>query len=65
MRKFQNYIETCLVTGENIQSLAGRVLYNKFYTNATLPLSKEDAKLLADAIMNLGNISLNEFMKLI
>jgi 2-methylcitrate dehydratase PrpD len=40
-------------------------IYNKFHTNATLLISEKDARKLGEAIMNLENLSLDEFTELV
>jgi 2-methylcitrate dehydratase PrpD len=55
--------EVQLAKGEPENPASWEEIYNKFYTNATLLLSKKDAKNLGDSIMNLENLPLNVLTK--
>ncbi len=57
--------EVDLAKGEPENPASQEELYNKFYTNATLLISEEDARILGDVIMDLENKSLGEFTSLI
>jgi 2-methylcitrate dehydratase PrpD len=57
--------EVELAKGEPENPASWEEIYNKFYTNATLLLSEKDAKKLGDSIMNLENLSLDQFSNLI
>ena len=54
-----------LAKGEPENPASWEDIYNKFYTNATLLISENDAKILGNAIMNLENISIDEFTRLL
>jgi hypothetical protein len=54
-----------LAKGEPENPASWEEIYNKFYTNATLLLSEKGAKKLGDSIMNLENLSLDQFSNLI
>jgi 2-methylcitrate dehydratase PrpD len=57
--------EVELAKGEPENPASWEEIYNKFYTNATLLLSEKGAKKLGDSIMNLENLSLDQFSNLI
>jgi len=57
--------EVELAKGEPENPASWEEIYNKFYTNATLLLSKKDARKLGEAIMNLENLSLDEFTDIV
>ncbi len=57
--------EVELAKGEPENPASWDEIYNKFYTNATLLISEKDAKKLGDSIMNLENVTLDDFVKLI
>ena len=54
-----------LAKGEPENPASWEDISNKFHTNATLLISEDDAKILGNAIMNLENISIDEFTKLL
>jgi len=54
-----------LAKGKPENPASSEDIYNKFYTNATLLISEDDAKILGNAIMNLENISIDEFTRLL
>lgn len=57
--------EVELAKGEPENPVSWEEIYDKFYTNATLLISDKDAQVLGDSIMNLENLSLDEFTRLI
>lgn len=54
-----------LAKGEPENPASWEDISNKFHTNATLLISENDAKILGNTIMNLENISIDEFTKLL
>jgi len=54
-----------LAKGEPENPASWEDIYNKFRTNATLLIAENDAKILGNTIMNLENISVDEFTKLL
>jgi len=59
------YAEVELAKGEPENPATWEEIYNKFYTNASLLISKKDVKKLGDTIMNLEQSSLGELLSLI
>jgi len=57
--------EVELAKGEPENPASWEELYNKFHTNATLLIPEKDAMKLGRAIMNLENLSLDEFTELV
>jgi 2-methylcitrate dehydratase PrpD len=57
--------EVELAKGEPENPASWDEIYNKFHTNATLLISEKDARKLGDAIMNLEDLSLDEFTDVI
>jgi 2-methylcitrate dehydratase PrpD len=57
--------EVELAKGEPENPASWDEIYNKFYTNATLLNSDEEAKKIGNAIMNLENLSIDQFTKLL
>lgn len=57
--------EVELAKGEPENAATWDEIYNKFHTNATLLISEKDARKLGEVIMNLENLSLDEFTDLV
>jgi 2-methylcitrate dehydratase PrpD len=57
--------EVELAKGEPENPASWDEIYNKFHTNATLLISEEEAKKIGNAIMNLENLSIDQFTKLL
>lgn len=57
--------EVELAKGEPETPASSQEIYDKFCTNATLLLSDRDAQILGDIIMDLENLPLDEFTRLI
>jgi 2-methylcitrate dehydratase PrpD len=57
--------EVELAKGEPENPANWEDIYNKFYTNANLLISKNDAKALAEILMNLEDFTINEMVRYI
>jgi 2-methylcitrate dehydratase PrpD len=57
--------EVELAKGEPENPASWDEIYNKFHTNATLLISEKNARRLGETIMNLDNLSLDEFTDII
>jgi 2-methylcitrate dehydratase PrpD len=57
--------EVELAKGEPENPASWDEIYNKFHTNATLLISEKEARKLGEAIMNLENLSLDEFTDIV